>query len=75
MAIIALMGVVEAECPLKAEPSVLTAAQPYTDFVDALIEPLHAGGPARIATECLGTFGSGPACAPERKGRGSQNHQ
>src|SRR5690606_11238667 len=75
MAIAAVMRVVEAESALHPQPAIGAPVQAQARSVHALVEPLHAGGIARIAAKAFGLFGRRARRVPEREGGSAGNHQ
>ena len=59
VAILAVVGVVEAEAALEAQPAILAAGQAQAIGMDALVQPDDAGRRACIAAERTGPFGRG----------------
>ena len=59
MAIVAVLGILEAKRALDPEPPVLAPAQAHAGRMHRLVQPLHAGGLAGVAADLGGALRRG----------------
>jgi len=75
VAIVAIAGIFEAETAFEPEAPILATAQSQAVGMDGFVEPLHAGGPARIAAYLFSPFGGAPGRAPQGHSQAQTHHQ
>lgn len=74
VAILAILGIVEAIAPFEPEPPIFLAAQAHAGCMHRLVQPLHAGGVAGITPDLGGTLGSRARGGEREEGDDAHNH-
>ena len=74
MPVLAILGIVEAEAALQAEPAIVLAAQAHPGRVHRLVKPLHARGLAGIAADDGGAFRRRARRGEREEGDDAHNH-
>ena len=74
MAVLAVLGIFEAEAALQAQPAIVVSAQAQAGGMHRLVQPLHACGMAGIAPDLGGAFRGGTGCGEREEHGHTHNH-
>lgn len=74
VAILPILGVVEAIAALESEPTIVLATQAHAGRVHRLVQPLHASSVAGIAPDLGGTLRGRARRGEREEGDDAHNH-